>query len=62
MWLCLDANQQRRNQLVFIKFLRMIVEGEISAEEAVKAYHGVLQELKLKPQRSWRRPVLTIRP
>jgi len=40
------------NQLVFIKFLRMIVEGEISAEEAVKAYHGVLQELKLKPQRS----------
>ena len=30
----------------------MIVDGEISAEEAVKAYHGVLQELKIKPQRS----------
>lgn len=40
------------NQLVFIKFLRMIVDGDISPEEAVKAYHGVLQEMNIKPVRS----------
>ena len=31
------------NQLAFIRFLRLIADGEISAEEAVRAYHGVLQ-------------------
>ncbi|MFO0876463.1 MAG: hypothetical protein U0840_03740 [Gemmataceae bacterium] len=40
------------NQLAFIHFLRLIADGEISAEEAVKAYHGVLQHLGVKPQRS----------
>ncbi len=40
------------NQLAFIKFLRMIVDGEISPEEAVKAYHGVIQAMNLKPHRS----------
>lgn len=40
------------NQLAFIRFLRHIADGQISAEEAVKAYHGVLQELKIKPHRS----------
>jgi hypothetical protein len=40
------------NQLAFIRFLRWIADGEISAEEAVKAYHGVLQQLGVKPQRS----------
>lgn len=40
------------SQLAFIRFLRWIADGEISAEEAVKAYHGVLQQLKIKPQRS----------
>lgn len=40
------------NQLAFIQFLRMIVDGEITPEEAVKAYHGVLQEMGIKPQRS----------
>jgi hypothetical protein len=39
------------NQLVFIKFLRMIVDGEISPEEAVRAYHGVIQGMGLKPFR-----------
>ena len=39
------------NQLAFIRFLRWIADGEISAEEAVKAYHGVLQSLNIKPQR-----------
>jgi len=40
------------DQLVFIKFLRMIVDGEISPEEAVRAYHGVLQAMNLQPFRS----------
>ncbi|MCX8036175.1 MAG: hypothetical protein N3D11_03780 [Candidatus Sumerlaeia bacterium] len=40
------------NQLAFIKFLRMIADGVISPEEAVKAYHGVLQELKIRPYRT----------
>lgn len=40
------------NQFAFIRFLRLIADGEISAEEAVKAYHGVLQKLGVKPHRS----------
>src|SRR5947209_10687956 len=40
------------NQLAFIRFLRYIADDEISAEEAVRAYHGVLQQLGIKPQRS----------
>jgi hypothetical protein len=40
------------HQLSFIQFLRMIVDGEISPEEAVKAYHGVLQAMNIKPLRS----------
>ena len=40
------------NQLAFIRFLRLIADGEIGAEEAVRAYHGVLQRLGIKPQRS----------
>ena len=40
------------NQLAFIYFLRLIADGEISAEEAVRAYHGVLQQLGVKPQRA----------
>src|SRR5205085_1667949 len=40
------------NQLAFIRFLRHIADGEISAEEAVAAYHGDLQRLKIKPHRS----------
>ncbi len=39
------------NQLAFIRFLRHIADGDITAEEAVKAYHGVLQKLGVKPQR-----------
>ncbi len=41
------------NQLAFIHFLRLIVDGEISAEEAVRAYHGVLQKLNIKPYRAF---------
>ncbi len=40
------------NQLAFIEMLRRIVDGQISPEEAVKAYHGVLQGLGIAPQRS----------
>jgi hypothetical protein len=40
------------NQLAFVRFLRWIADGEIGPEEAVKAYHGVLQQLGIKPIRS----------
>jgi hypothetical protein len=40
------------NQLAFIRFLRLLADGEITAEEAVRAYHGVLQQLGIKPLRS----------
>jgi hypothetical protein len=40
------------NQIAFVRFLRWIADGEITAEEAVRAYHGVLQQLGIKPQRS----------
>src|SRR6202008_3231687 len=40
------------NQLAFVRFLRWIADGEVTPEEAVKAYHGVLQGLGTKPHRS----------
>jgi hypothetical protein len=40
------------NQLAFVRFLRHIADGDITPEEAVKAYHGVLQHLGIKPKRS----------
>jgi len=40
------------NQLAFIRFLRLIADGDLEAEEAVHAYHGVLQRLGIKPHRS----------
>jgi hypothetical protein len=40
------------NQLAFLRFLRLIADGEVSAEEAVRAYHGVLQQLGIRPHRS----------
>jgi len=43
---------QAECQLAFVQFLRMIVEGVISAEEAVRAYHAVLGKLGIKPHRS----------
>jgi len=38
--------------LAFIELLRRIVDGEISPKEAVRAYHGVLQQEKITPIRS----------
>lgn len=40
------------NQLAFIRFLRLIADGDITAEEAVRAYHGVLAKLGIQPHRS----------
>jgi hypothetical protein len=40
------------NQLAFVRFLRLIADGDLDAEEAVRAYHGVLQRLNIKPLRS----------
>jgi hypothetical protein len=40
------------HQLAFIEMLRLIVEGRIFPEEAVRAYHGVLQGKGIKPHRS----------
>lgn len=39
------------HQLAFIEMLRFIVEGRVGPEEAVRAYHGILQGLKIKPRR-----------
>jgi hypothetical protein len=38
-------------QLAFVEFLRLIANGVISPEEAVRAYHGVLGKLNIKPRR-----------
>ena len=38
------------HQLAFIEMLRLITDGRISPEEAVRAYHGVLQSAKIKPR------------
>jgi hypothetical protein len=40
------------NQLAFIRFLRLIADGDITAEEAVPAYHAVLQKLGIKAHRA----------
>jgi hypothetical protein len=42
---------QAENQFAFIRFLRLIVDKQISPEEAVRAYHAVLQRLGVKPHR-----------
>ncbi len=38
------------HQLAFIEMLRLITDGRISPEEAVRAYHGVLQGKGIKPR------------
>jgi hypothetical protein len=39
------------HQLAFIEMLRLITGGRISPEEAVRAYHGVLQAKRIMPNR-----------
>jgi hypothetical protein len=43
---------QAENQLAFVHFLRLIVEGQVGPVDAVKAYHAVLDRLGLRPNRS----------
>ena len=38
------------HQLAFIEMLRLITDGKISPEEAVRAYHGVLQGKNIRPK------------
>ncbi len=40
------------NQLAFVQMLRRIVDGQLTPEDAVRAYHGVLQGLGIQPYRS----------
>src|SRR4051812_2744753 len=38
------------HQLAFIEMLRLITDGRLSPEEAVRAYHGILQGKGIKPK------------
>src|SRR4026207_792698 len=38
------------HQLAFIEMLRLVTDGKLSPEEAVRAYHGVLQGKGIKPK------------
>src|SRR2546426_4461910 len=40
------------HQLAFIEMLRLVTDGKISPEEAVRAYHGILQAKNIEPHRS----------
>src|SRR5262249_1193411 len=40
---------QAEHQLAFIEMLRLITDGRLSPEEAVRAYHGVLQGKGIRP-------------
>jgi hypothetical protein len=39
------------NQLAFVRFLRLIADGAVGPEEAVRAYHAVLERLGIRPHR-----------
>jgi hypothetical protein len=40
------------HQLAFVRFLRAVADGELAADEAVRAYHGELARHGIKPHRS----------
>jgi hypothetical protein len=40
------------DQLTFVRFLHAIATAQITAEDAVRAYHGELQKLKISPHRA----------
>ena len=42
---------QAENQLAFVEFLRLVADRVLEPVEAVKAYHSVLERLRVKPQR-----------
>lgn len=43
--------KEAEHPLSLIQFMRRIVDGEIDAKEAVRAYHGELQKLEILPRR-----------
>ena len=47
----LFRSNNAEHQLAFIEMLRLITDGKLSPEEAVRAYHGVLQARGIKPHR-----------
>lgn len=40
------------HQLSFVEYLRLVADDQISPIEAVKAYHGTLSALRIRPRRS----------
>jgi hypothetical protein len=40
------------SQIAFLQHLRLVADGELTAAEAVKSYHGELQRMGLRPHRS----------
>lgn len=40
------------NQLAFVECLRQVADGKLNAEEAVRAYHGILEGLGVTPYRT----------
>jgi hypothetical protein len=40
------------HQLTFVRYLRAVADDEIAPDEAVRAYHGDLAKLGIRPQRS----------
>jgi hypothetical protein len=43
---------QAENQFAFIRLLRHLADGDLSAEEGVRAYHAILEKLSIRPHRS----------
>ncbi len=46
------------HQPAFVKFLRLVAEGELKPGEAVRAYHAVLEALGIRPRRDLREDLL----
>ena len=40
------------HQLSFVQYLRAVADDQMTPEEAVKAYHGALEKLGIRPHRS----------
>src|SRR2546428_8669721 len=50
------------HQLAFIEMLRLITDGKLSPDEAVRAYHGVLQAKRIMPNRPLEEDLKTTAP
>ena len=40
------------DQLTFVKYLRAVADDQLAPDEAVRAYHGELQRMKIQPHRT----------